>query len=109
MDNYYDIGGGCIHGDCKAKMADGTIKRVAELKKGDCIRGSNGAAKILCVIETPIEGVTNMVQLEGGLIITGYHPIFINGEWKFPSSIAPSVPVYTDSYFNFVLEDGHSV
>ena len=84
MNNYYNIGGGCIHADCLVTMADGSKTKISTLRKGDRIMGSNGSAKIVCVIKTPIEDSTEMITFSSGLIITSYHPVVYEGEWKFP-------------------------
>jgi hypothetical protein len=52
MANYYDVDGGCIYGECEVKMADGTTKKVKELKKGDIVEGLQGPTVIKCVIKT---------------------------------------------------------
>ena len=35
MGDYYNAGGGCFHGKCSVKMADGSLKNVKDIKKGD--------------------------------------------------------------------------
>jgi hypothetical protein len=37
MANYYNYGGGCIHGDCLAMTQSG-LKKVKDLKKDDIVK-----------------------------------------------------------------------
>jgi len=50
-----------------------------------------------------------MVRFENGLLITNYHPVFVQneGKWRFPVDVKQSEKVYVDQYYNFVLEAGH--
>lgn len=43
MGDYYNCGGGgCFAGDCLVKMANGELKKVKEVVKGDLVKGRNG-------------------------------------------------------------------
>lgn len=54
MANYYNRGGGCIHGDCQAQTKD-TIKSVRDLRKGDLVKNHlGGYSKITCVLTTKV-------------------------------------------------------
>ena len=64
-------------------MADGSTKKVADLKKGDIVQNKDGST---FKIENAIKIINNaslldLVELEGGLIITPKHPINLNGKW----------------------------
>jgi len=39
MSVYYNASGGCFEGNCLVRMADGTNKKISELKKGDIVIG----------------------------------------------------------------------
>ena len=41
------------------------------------------------------------------LLITPYHPIKINNEWRFSKDIGETVNINCDYLYNFVLESGH--
>lgn len=49
------------------------------------------------------------MQLPGGLLVTPWHPVRIEGIWKFPSDLAEGVQaeVPCDKVYTFVLEAGH--
>jgi hypothetical protein len=50
-----------------------------------------------------------MVKFDNGLIITNYHPVIVNGQWKFPIDVKKAENIFVDNYYNFVLEKGHSM
>lgn len=50
-----------------------------------------------------------MVKFENGLIITNYHPILHKNEWMFPVDVKGPEQIFVDRYYNFVLEQGHSM
>ena len=106
MGAYYNYGGGCIAGNCVVSMGDGTTKLVRNIQKGDKVMTSNGkVSEVACVLVTKVNKVIEMVNMHQGLSITPYHPIKINGEWKFPVTVAPPVKQFVPEYFNFVLEE----
>jgi len=49
-----------------------------------------------------------MIHLHQGLTITPYHPVKINGEWKFPKLIGSIRKQFVPEYFNFVLQENQS-
>jgi hypothetical protein len=109
MGAYYNYGGGCIAGHCSVAMADNTCKFVKDIKKGDIIKGANGqAVQVICVLVTHVNEVVEMIHLHQGLTITPYHPVKINGEWKFPKSIGSVRKQFVHEYFNFVLQENQS-
>ncbi|KAL4453933.1 hypothetical protein ABPG74_003816 [Tetrahymena malaccensis] len=110
--HYYDPNNPCFEGNSEVKMADGTIKKVKEIKKGDEIYCPNTgkAEKVKCVIETEVkENLIQLVRLGQGLLITPYHPVRIQGKWLFPKDIAPLKIAQCPSVYSFLLESGHSM
>jgi hypothetical protein len=69
----------------------------------------HGSVKIKCVIETKVEKEIEMVKFGEGLMITKYHPIYFNNQWRFPIDVAPIVKKYISAYYNFVLDRQHSM
>lgn len=109
MSNYYDEDGGCIAGQCSVHMGDGTKKLVEQVKAGDEVMTMNGKAKVKCVVRTEVKRKVQMVELEGGLLITKYHPIHYKGDWLFPIHAGKCVEVDINQHFNFVLDGQHSM
>lgn len=50
-----------------------------------------------------------MVEFPSGLLITKYHPVFIDGKWSFPIHLYPSKKVNIQAYYNFIVEKGHPI
>lgn len=115
MSAYYNSAGPCFAGECKVLMASGEMKNVENIQKGDMVDSINGAAEVLCVIRTLCmkegkRGIEDLVILPGGLKVTPYHPVRIEGEWIFPADIKEKelkINSPCDSVFNFVLKQGH--
>jgi hypothetical protein len=127
----YNPSGPCFHGDCycyvvsKSKLYPNfDFIPVKNIKKGDMVLDNDGNAnEILCVIKTKIHsGKTTMIRIENikpvicknseicdDLIVTPYHPIFINSyyEWRFPYTIGNAFECNMDYMYNFVLKDHH--
>jgi hypothetical protein len=68
-----------------------------------------GFSKIICVLITEVNEQIEMVKFSNGLIITNYHPVMHEGQWTFPVDVKASEKIYVNQYFNFVLEQGHSI
>jgi len=111
MTKYHNQHGGCIWSDCEVLMADNSLTKVKNLRKGDLVRTPSGeSAKILCITKTTLNQLHKnpLVILDGGLILTPWHPVFLNNQWKFPCHIGKCWESSTSQVvFNFVLEKGH--
>ena len=104
MASYNDYSGGCFGGNSDVHMANGKMKKVKDIKKGDVI---SGGAMVMCVIKTKVtRGEKPMVQVNG-LEITNWHPIILKGEWVFPVNVFGSKITKIDTVYNFVLDKGH--
>lgn len=98
--------GGCFGGEGRVRMADGSTKRVKDLRAGDQVAvpstapstaptlgasdaaGSYTAGRVVCVVA--YSGV-RPVRLPGsGLVITAWHPVRdpASGAWRFPADLA---------------------
>lgn len=110
MATYYNYGGGCFHGDCMVKMADGTFKAVKNISQGDNVMTSERkSTKVVCVLKHQCKGgVIKLVEFQaGGLLITPYHPVRIQDKWYFPNDLGEAKEYSCDLVFNFVLQEDH--
>ena len=109
MGTYHSSGNPCFHGKCLVQMFDGTHKQVSLISKGDQVITLSGkSAQVKCVVKTNIpQGKTDLVELEGGLLVTPYHPVKINDTWQFPCSIAQPSATLCSAVYSFVLSEGH--
>eukprot|EP01114_Cavostelium_apophysatum_P023812 TRINITY_DN908_c0_g1_i1.p1 TRINITY_DN908_c0_g1~~TRINITY_DN908_c0_g1_i1.p1 ORF type:complete len:832 (+),score=277.31 TRINITY_DN908_c0_g1_i1:122-2497(+) len=108
MSTYYRSSGPCFAGECAVQMADGTTKQVQQIMKGDLVSTGNGAAEVLCVLKTIChKGKTQIVELSGGLLVTPYHPVRIQGKWTFPCDLAAPSERNCAAIYSFLLKEHH--
>lgn len=109
MAAFHDRFAGCIAGNCNVHMADGSTRRVDEIRKGDVVAAAMGfgPAEVQCVVRTLVQGSRlPLVELPGGGRVTAYHPVLLDGEWRFPVDVAPAVEQECRAVYTFVLEEG---
>ena len=62
------------------EMADGSVKRVDKVAKGDLVRcreARGQSVEVLCVVYMKsVDGREQLVTLPGGLRLTPYHPVY---------------------------------
>jgi Mg-chelatase subunit ChlD len=108
MNAYHNSRNVCFDGSCVVAMADGLTKKVNQIKKGDQVKTSQGQASVVCVVETVQEtGKANLVKLDGGLLVTEYHPIQVKGQWVFPNQVGEAKELDCDKVYSFVLDAEH--
>lgn len=110
--SYYNDSGVCFSGNGKVKMADGSIKLVSKIKKGDKIINLSGkSTQIRCVIKTLVNPQTYQMVNINGFWITPWHPIKMGkaADWQYPKYYGSvEVPGVMEVY-NFILNGGESV
>lgn len=106
MSVYSQPSGICFDGSCEVLMFDKSTKLVQDIVKGDeVITPNNCKATVRCVIKTiTTNGIENLVMFEDGLLITKWHPVRINGEWKFPGNICRASERTCPAVYSFLLE-----
>lgn len=119
MASYYNCSGGCIAPECLATLADGTTRRVADLRAGDVVKtgasDDSVPAVVRCVVQTATQnGTVQMAHLKGGALqITPWHPIRTESDaaWQFPNTAVSgcTAPVECDHMYTFVLESTNGV
>lgn len=97
----------CLSGDSNILMANGSLKQMRHLVKGDKVAG--GAAVIAMVVFHSKNPVT-LVSCNG-VMITPYHPVRIDGVWRFPIDVVGPGARMTElnTVYNLVLDSGHVV
>ncbi|KAJ3284051.1 hypothetical protein HK104_010122, partial [Borealophlyctis nickersoniae] len=114
MSSYHNRNNPCFAGECLVQLVDGGVKRVDEVQKGDVVLTTLDAAevgaKVVCVVKTPCETAhADLVHFDGGLLITPYHPIRVNGTWHFPCHIAKPTTHPCTAVYSFVLDSHHTM
>lgn len=109
MSAFNSIDNACFHGISKVTMADGNFKKVSNIVKGDLVKlGNNEIGKIECIVKTIITKTIQLNKLSEDLIITKWHPVKIDGLWKFPCELSISNDfniTKSDSIYSFVLKN----
>ena len=113
MASYHSSHNPCFDGACTVLMADGSSKRIEDLRRGDRLHGDKTPPQVTCVIKTPTPtgGTVRLVQLPGGLRITPYHPVSLRDRgFVFPVELAPSLECADcPAVYSFVLDGGHQM
>jgi len=110
---------GCFHGDCLVAMADGSQKKISQVRAGDKLarpRDLQGDAEdaeptVVCVVRTDCQdGRESMVSI-GDLVLTPWHPVWDQGagRWAFPHDLAPTCDVECESVWNLILDTVHQI
>jgi len=112
MDNYYNYSGGCIGSEGNVLMQDNSLRKVKDIRKADYVKLPNGeSAQVICVCKTTLKprDKSPLVLLESGLVITPWHPVLLNNQWRFPCHIGEiwNTSISSHDVFNFVLDKGH--
>ena len=109
-------GGGCWDARAKLIVYDTrTVMKVVEakdVKKNDLVMTPSGFVKVICVAKTfTVNGNIRMRQLPNGLLITPFHPVYIDGSYRFPMNVEGAIDttVICDFVLDLVLEREHSV
>ena len=97
---------GCFDGNSLVRMANNSLKHVYNLQKGDKVFGG---ARIECVIKMKTNNQWTQGVIINDAIFTPWHPIMIDGEWKFPADVGDIEDVMIDAWYNLVLSDGVSI
>merc|ERR1712110_214164 len=60
-----------------------------------------------CVIKTLVAPKTELCELSSGLVVTPWHPIRVEGVWKFPANLAAITTRHCEAVYSFILDDEH--
>ena len=113
MGAYHNAGAPCFAAG-EVKLADGRYVSVKDIVAGDLVSttAKGRPAQVRCVVATACDGdIANLVELEGGVLVTPWHPIRLQGcctgaDWKFPCDLGIVSSYACDTVYSFVLEEG---
>jgi Hint-domain/VWA / Hh protein intein-like len=96
------------------RLADGRLVPLDRIVAGDQLHtGQGSAATVICVVVTECSGhMQDLVELEGGVLVTPWHPVRPRGSkdgWKFPADLGMIRSIPCDRVYSLVLEQGASL
>lgn len=109
MSIFHNASSGCFHGENKILMADGSFKHIKDVVVGDIVKTPSGSARIQYTVECRQIARSQPMSHIGELCITPWHPIRIDGAWKFPADIASYTSRLINVVHNFVLDRDHII
>jgi hypothetical protein len=109
MSVFHNASSGCFHGANRILMADGTHRRIKDVVVGDLVATPNGCARVRYTVECRQHATSQPMTQYDDLSITPWHPIRIEGEWKYPAEVAGYTSRPVNVVYNFVLDKDHIV
>ena len=106
MSAYYNASAGCLARG-NVRLADGRYVPVSSVAPGDVLQLGSKTVKVRCVVTTECDnGVEELVELEGGVLVTPWHPIRKKGstKWEFPANLGTAKLYSCNLVYNFVLD-----
>ena len=89
-------------------LTDKGYLSIQELKKGAQIYDGNHYNTVKCILRTSITSFTKMCKI-GDLLITPWHPIYVDGIWMFPCETHPQEYDYYVPYVYSVYAPGAKI
>lgn len=85
------------------------LNSLKDVRKGDLILSPGGKpSQVECVVKTIChQGKAELVELAGGLKVTPYHPVRVDGHWKFPCDLGRRQVLACPAVYSFVLREHH--
>ncbi|KAK2058676.1 von Willebrand factor type A domain-containing protein [Colletotrichum caudatum] len=107
MSSYNTSSGACFAASTPVRLASGRAVPIRALRRGAAVRTPSGPRRVVAVLRTPVRG--ELMCRVGGLVVTPWHPISLDGagggSWAFPASVAGRRPVrYTGCVYSVLLQ-----
>jgi len=104
MRSYNSRIGPCFAGECRVLIEGGKKVALQELKRNMKVITPKGTRRVGAVVRTTIESRRLMMCRIGGLKVTPWHPIRIEGKWVFPADVVEAQPEECDAVYTVLLE-----
>ncbi|OBT69256.1 hypothetical protein VE03_01965 [Pseudogymnoascus sp. 23342-1-I1] len=102
MSSYNRSSNPCFAAENTITLADGETVLVKDLKKDDELWTPRGPRKLVGILETAVED--EVMFKVGDLVITPWHPVFVDEKWTFPEQVTKSMAEYTGMIYSLLLE-----
>jgi uncharacterized protein YegL len=101
--NYLKQSNGCVMPNTMITLKHNIHKKAKDIRKGDILKTMNGYTSVICVVKfKTYQNMADMVKVND-LVISPYHPVYINNRWVFPKSLGKIYKEQTSYVYNFVL------
>ena len=112
MSSYHDRGGSCFTGETLVLLADGSLKTVMNIRRGDRVKTLRGSATVEQAIVFHNASPTQQISRIGSLGITPWHPFVADAnsftlQWMNPADLVGYTEEVVPALYNFVLDEGH--
>lgn len=96
----------CFAGFNVILMADGRPKKVQDLRLGDRVHALDGHrnSTVLGIVRMHIRRAE--LRRVGSLVITPWHPVYVDDAWRFPADLGEPVVMTDDYVYSLVLDQG---
>ena len=109
MSIFHNASAGCFAPDTFIRMADGTEKSIDQVCRGDTVWTPTGGAIVLAHVTCGSYKRSQPMSKVGDLNITPWHPVLVEGVWRFPADLVGYTDRLVSTVYNLVLESGHIV
>lgn len=114
MSRYNSSSNPCFEGNCKVTMADRSEVLVKNLAPGMLAWTPTGGRQVLAVLKTNVRGHNQRLCQVGELLVTPWHPIKHEGQWRFPAHVADRTVASKGSVYSVLLApsrhpDAHAI
>ncbi len=97
----------CFDGESLITLYNNSKKKVKNIEIGDRVKTIDGEAFVSFIVKTDIQNV-QLCEVNG-MLITPYHPVIYEGEWKFPIDITTPVDNNCNTIYSLAVSSGHVV
>lgn len=117
---FYNYSGGCFLGSSIVLLKDGRQKTIENLVKGDKVVTITADrkpyyAKVECLVAIEVQEDVTLIHLSRNCILTMYHPVLWQDEWKFPKDLSDEQEFFIEKFpkgtiiYNLLMERDHSI
>jgi hypothetical protein len=106
---FYNTGGGCWSPDSKVRMADNSFMVIQDIRAGMYVWTLYGPALVEYALVLGTFMPTQVMCKMSNLLITPWHPVFINDKWMRPADIANIEEMVMPTVYNMILDKNHII
>jgi hypothetical protein len=108
MSSMNNSDGPCFSGDSVTIVQGKGKTFIQDIKQDDLVQSMHGYSKVKYILKTLVSQ-PKLVKMTDELMITRWHPVYVNNKWQFPNDITEYYVAECDAVFSFVLENEHNM